>query len=216
VVYGTWSNLLLFMIYDQRTADLWAGSFPYPASGVEAPYLITGETLEELAGEIDARLETHAARTGGFRLDSSFSQNLQQTIERFNGFAEAGKDDDFQRGDFPYDRDYASPPPTAEGVAWPPEDQASLTMHPISDTGPYYAIILAPGTLDTNGGPVINAQAQVLSTTNEPIPGLYGAGNCIASPAANTYWGGCGTIGPAMVFGYIAGMNASEEPTKQV
>ena len=67
--------------------------------------------------------------------------------------------------------------------------------------------------MDTNGGPKINALAQILDTTDTPIPGLYGAGNCIA-PLMPYYISAGATIGNALTSGYIAGMNAVLEPSK--
>jgi succinate dehydrogenase/fumarate reductase flavoprotein subunit len=89
-------------------------------------------------------------------------------------------------------------------------------MYPFAASGPYHAILIGGGTLDTKGGPKINAKSQVIDTREKPIPGLYGAGNCIASPAAQAYWSAGGTLGPAITFGYIAGLNASLEPVKAV
>ena len=80
--------------------------------------------------------------------------------------------------------------------------------------GPYFAIILGAGTFGTRGGPEIDPRARILHATGRPIPGLYGAGNCIASPAAGGYWGGGSQIGPGMVFGGIAGLEAASQPPR--
>jgi hypothetical protein len=209
-----WKNMLVFLIYDQRTATLWQGFPPLPVQGIEAPYIISGNNFDELSKNIDDRLIQLSKHTGGFRLDSGFNQNLKKTVTRFNEFANSGIDLDFHRGNYNYDREWTTFPPTISGSEWPPKESKNYTMYPLNSEGPYYAIILGAGTLDTNGGPVINEKAQVLNTENVPITGLYGAGDCIASPTANAYWGAGSTIGPALTFGYIAGINATKELIK--
>jgi len=209
---GEYPNLFLFMIYDERVARIWGGGplrsgYPIPSAGEQNPYVIKGGNLEELTTALEARLNKLASRTGKFRLDQSFLPNLKKTISRFNEYATKGVDEEFQRGEVPIDLAYNGP--RAEG-----NDRPNITMYPISTEGPYYAIILAGGTLDTKGGPKINPRAQILNRDDEPIPALYGAGNCIASPAGQAYWAGGGTIGPALTFGYIAGSNAVLEPEK--
>ena len=209
---GEYPNLFLFMIYDERAARIWGGGpmgsgYPIPSAGEKNPYVIKGGNLEELTTALEARLNKLASRTGNFHLDQSFLTNLKKTISRFNEYATKGVDEEFQRGEVPIDLAYNGP--RAEG-----NDRPNITMYPISAEGPYYAIILAGGTLDTKGGPKINPRAQILNRDDEPIPGLYGAGNCIASPAGQAYWAGGGTIGPALTFGYIAASNAVLEPEK--
>jgi succinate dehydrogenase/fumarate reductase flavoprotein subunit len=50
-----------------------------------------------------------------------------------------------------------------------------------------------------------------MHVSGQPIQGLFAAGNVMAGVSGPIYWGGGGTIGPAMTFGYICGKNAASE-----
>jgi succinate dehydrogenase/fumarate reductase flavoprotein subunit len=50
----------------------------------------------------------------------------------------------------------------------------------------------------------------VLDVDGDVIPGLYAAGNAMASPLGMTYGGAGGTLGPAMVFGFLAGRDIAD------
>jgi succinate dehydrogenase/fumarate reductase flavoprotein subunit len=205
-----YSNNILMMIYDSGVAGNplnWPFRYPLPLPGVASPLVISGNTWEELAAAIDARLARYTAQTGNYRLDASFVANLKDTIARFNGFAASGVDLDFRRGETPIQVAW-------HGPARAGNTSGNPTMYPFASSGPYYCILIGGGTLDTKGGPVINAKGQVLDTGFRRIPGLYGAGNCIASPSAQAYWSAGGTIGPALTFGYLAGVNAAAEAVK--
>ncbi len=206
-------NQLMFMIYDQRTAEAFAGVYPLPEQPSGSPLVLEGESLDALVERIEERLAEITAQTGRFSLAPSFAGNLKTTIRRYNGFARAGEDEDFHRGAAGYDSEWhrVFSPLRAES-GWPANENPSITMHPLRDSGPYYAIILAAGALDTNGGPVIDSSARILNTDDEPIPGLYGAGNCIASPSREAYYGAGHTLGMALTFGYIAANAAHREP----
>jgi succinate dehydrogenase/fumarate reductase flavoprotein subunit len=207
-------NQFLFMVYDHRVAELFAGNFPLPGPGVNASYVIKGDTLDDLARAIQARLDRHADRWGAVKL-VDFSASLGRTIAAFNRDARAGVDKQFQRGAFRWDQawlSYCSIP--REDTAWKTGDAPDATMHPLQPEGPYYAVILGAGVLDTNGGPVVNTKAQVVDPSDTPIPGLYGAGNCIASPAGQAYWGGGCTLGLAVTYGHLAGIHAARELVK--
>src|SRR5205085_1734000 len=96
-----------------------------------------------------------------------------------------------------------------EMMSGPPRSDANPLMYPLADEGPFYATIIVPAALDTKGGPVIDRHARVLRGDGSPITGLYGAGNCVASPAGKSYWAAGATIGPAVTFGYIAARHAT-------
>ncbi len=202
-VRAEYSNLLLFYIYDQRTADLFPGfGGPVPLPGEAAPWVLASESLNGLADEIRQRLTQLSAHTGGFALDASFDQNLQQTVSDFAGYAVTGSDPEFNRGETLAENAFHGPPR-------PGNTLPNATMLPLSPTGPYYCIILAAGALDTHGGPKTDGDARVLDTAGVPIRGLYGAGNCVSSPAGQAYWSAGSTLGPALTFGVIAGRSAA-------
>ncbi|WP_063018548.1 3-oxosteroid 1-dehydrogenase [Nocardia niwae] len=169
-----------YFIMDQRFRDryLFLGNFPkrpLPQKYLDAGIIKQAETLADLAGQIGV---PPAA--------------LSATVERFNRFALAGRDEDFRRGDSAYDRYYGDPTVRPNPCLAPLEQ------------GPFYAVEMVPGDLGTKGGLVTDEHARVLDSDDRPIPGLYAAGNNSASVMGNDYAGAGATIGPAMVFGYIA------------
>jgi len=199
-------NLVMFHLFDDDVyrdpSDFMR--VPVPHAEDNAQFVISGDTWEELVAAIADRLHHFRRHTGGLALAPEFAANLKATIERFNGFAEAGVDEDGGRGADPI------------GVVWsgPARPGSKATMHRFRDTGPYHCILAVAGALDTKGGPKTNTRAQVVDGHGDPIPGLYGAGNCVASPTGQAYWGPGATIGCGMVYGYIAGREAAKEPEK--
>ncbi len=203
------TNQLLFMIYDQRTAEAYAGIYPLPEQPDGAGYVLRAASLEELGAAIRARLGQLGDKTGHFDLDDGFEGNLRETVKRFNGFALAGVDEDFERGRTAYDTEWHQAfSPIRTDTDWPANPMPNMVMHPLRDEGPYYAIILGAGALDTNGGPRIDASGRVLDAAGEPIAGLYGAGNCVASASREAYFGAGHPLGFSMTYGFIAANHA--------
>ena len=77
------------------------------------------------------------------------TDQLVRTVDTWNGYCNGGEDLAFFR----------------------PGD----TLTPIR-TAPFYAQLCAPAMLNTDGGPVRNAEGAVVDVDGNPIPGLYSAG----------------------------------------
>jgi succinate dehydrogenase/fumarate reductase flavoprotein subunit len=214
-------RLLMFQVWDQRTMDGCRATEVTPSTPSRIAldnygsliyddfHVIKGETLDELAAAIEARLATVAGHTGGFRLDESFKANLPKSIARFNELAATGKDDDFHRGENPIEQIFT-------GVVPEDNDTGNPTMYPLADSGPYYAAIVCAGTLDTKGGPMTNTNGQVLDADGQPVPGLYAVGNCAANASGQAYLAGGGTIGPYFTFAYLATEHAVQQPRREL
>ena len=80
---------------------------------------------------------------------------------------------------------------------------ATRRMRPLVEYPGCATTLVTGGTLDTKGGPKTNPEGQVLNIADKPIPGLYGVGNCVASPTGRAYWAGGGTLGPIFTFAYL-------------
>ena len=123
-------------------------------------------------------------------------EGLTASVARFNGFARSGRDEDFGRGETLSDRYYSDP------AVGPNPCLAPL------ERPPFYAVKVYPGDLGTKGGIVTDSHARALDASGRAIPGLYAAGNSSASVMGETYPGAGGTLGPAMVFGFLAAEHA--------
>ncbi|CAB4920393.1 unannotated protein [freshwater metagenome] len=205
---GDYPNRALFMIYDtQLTTDtrpwLFLDTFIAPKQ-----WIIEGATLEELAANIQERLNGLTSVIGEMHLAADFAEQLAATVERFNGFARSGTDEDFHRGETVHEHDWNGP--AREG------NDKNRTMYPFTQSGPYFCTITCGMVLDTNGGPKTNGRAQVLRADGSVIPGLYGAGNCIANVSGEGYLSGGSTLGPAATFAYLAAKNVAQEPVRDL
>jgi len=208
---GEFPNLVLIQVWDQRSQDGSAsdeyGRLIVP-DGVDDAHVIRGETLEELSAAIADRLARYRAHTGGLTLADDFAANLRAAVDRFNGFAERGVDEDFHRGERAVQQLF-------NGLVNESDGRENPTMFPISGEGPYYAALVTGGTLDTKGGPKTTPDGQVVDDLDRPIPGLYGVGNCVASASARAYWAGGATLGPIIAFAYRAANAAHAEAVKE-
>jgi 3-oxosteroid 1-dehydrogenase len=120
---------------------------------------------------------------------------LSATVERYNTNAAEGVDPDFDRH--------------RHGLMSPGQ------VAPI-DRAPFYALEIHPGMLGTNGGPRIDADAQVRRRGGGLIGGLYAAGNTAANVFGWAYPSGGGTIGNGTVFGYRAGRHVGSQPSRSI
>jgi 3-oxosteroid 1-dehydrogenase len=125
---------------------------------------------------------------------------LEATLSRWNAHVAEGHDPDHRRGESHHDRAWGDTARFGE--------TRRATLGPL-DTAPFHAVQVRVGALGTKGGPRTDGDARVLDVDGVPMPGLYAAGNAMASVMGMTYGGHGGTLGPALVFGLRAGRDAA-------
>lgn len=179
-------NLPCWVVFDANMVERFGG-FGCPPGGEMPDWIIRSETVAGLAGQMSVP-----------------PQALRETLERWNGHAERGIDPDFHRGESAFDGFVGN----KEGYPGP-----DSTFGPLN-RGPFYAVELHSSTLGTKGGPRTTPKAEVLDVDGEVIRGLFAAGNVMAGPTGMVYGGAGGTLGPAIVFGYLAGRTAGQGMTE--
>lgn len=153
----------MYVVYDQKTLDHMVKDHGIDLGvGVMVP---VGTKLTEFAKEWDA-----AAKAGwAFKADTLDGlakatgmdpQKLAATVKEYNGFC-----------DVRHDAQFAKDPQYLREVK----------------TGPFYAIKSVASTLGTLGGIKANEHFEVVTQNEDPIPGLYAAGNDVGGMYGDSY-----------------------------
>jgi fumarate reductase flavoprotein subunit len=110
---------------------------------------------------------------------------LEQTIKRYNTFADKGEDPQFFK--------------------------KAKKIYPIR-TGPYYAVEIRASMIGScHAGLDIDAQGHVVNETENIIPGLYAAGEILGCTLGRRYIGGGIGIANALTYGKLAGVSAARD-----
>ncbi|HEY4534376.1 MAG TPA: FAD-dependent oxidoreductase [Enteractinococcus sp.] len=181
------SDTYAWIIADEKCMDTYgigyAKPWPIPRQYFhDTGFLIKATTLRELARKIGADPAT-----------------LESTVERFNGFARKGEDEDFGRGSTAYNHFRGDPSHK------PNPNLAELKK------APYYAVRIKMGDLGSFAGLDVDNDASVLDSSGRQIPGLYAVGAAAVSVFGGGYPGYGSHIGPALVFGYRLGRDIGQE-----
>jgi succinate dehydrogenase/fumarate reductase flavoprotein subunit len=150
------------------------------ASALADGYVIRADTLAALASKLGLP-----------------AGNLEPTVARLNGFAAAGIDSDFGRGTTAYQRANGDASWSGKNPSLGPIEQA-----------PFYAVKLYPGDIGASTGFATDTDARALDAQGRPIPGLYAIGNDMHSAMGGVYPAPGITIGPGLVFAYLAAKDA--------
>lgn len=147
-----------------------------PGPWVKKGYIVSAQSIAELAD-----------RTG------IPTDNLKETVSKFNKSALTGDDPDYGRGQDAYSQymgDFEHTPNPSLGPVVAP---------------PFYALKLAPCDLSTMVGLVTDSQSRVLAEGGAAIKGLFAVGLDSNSIMKGGYPGGGSSIGPALTMGYLVG-----------
>ena len=145
-----------------------------------------GDPAEHLAAGTWVQAATVAELAARLDLD-----DLEATVERFNGYCKTGVDEEFGRGTDEYDTFFTG----GEGP--------NKALVPV-DQPPFFAARFVLSDLGTKGGIVTDTAGRALRENGTVIAGLYATSNSAANAFGAFYPGPGAPLGTAMVFGSLA------------
>jgi fumarate reductase flavoprotein subunit len=146
---------------------------------------LIGETKESLEAGLKKGRFVEADTISGLAKKLGIpADTLEKTVNDHNRYLIDGKDPEFNK----------------------PISKAMLPL----DKGPFYAVAQWPAVHHTMGGLRINADAQVIDVFGTVIPRLYAAGE-VAGGVHGSNRLGTNATADCVVFGRVAGVNASKE-----
>jgi 3-oxosteroid 1-dehydrogenase len=147
------ANWPAWLVFDDRMREKYGLLPAMPGEQLPAGMAVSAGSLAELAA-----------------LAGIDPEGLAASVARFNGFCEQGIDEDFARGSVPWGQ-LMSGDPTLQ----PNPNMAGL------EQAPFHAVKLERVVMGVpTVGLKVNAQAQVINASGQPVSGLYAAGNSTA------------------------------------
>ena len=185
--HQTSPSIPAYLICDARALQQYGLGMVRPGGKGLEPFLADGYLTEA------PTLPALAARLG---IDAA---GLVATVDRFNAMARQGVDTDYHRGETAYQQNIGDP-------AWAGPNPCLGEL----SQAPFYAVRLYPGDIGAATGLLGDEQARLLDAGGQAIDGLYAVGNDLHSIMGGVYTAPGITIGPGLVFGYLAARNACQ------
>jgi len=180
-------NYPCWLVMDSQCRNKYPLGSVMPGEAIPEGLAVTADSLEELAGLIG--------------VDAA---GLTATVQTYNGYCETGVDPDFQRGSYPW----------GALMCGDPNQQPNPNMGAL-DNGPYHAVQLqrmAGGGI-TSTGILVDEHCRALGWDEQPIKGLYIAGNSAARIDNGALMQSGITNARGITHGYLAGRHAAGKPS---
>lgn len=184
----THPNFPCWIVIDSQAREKYAFMSIMPQQDWPENFGHVADTLEELAD-----------------MAGIDKQGLVETVKRFNENSEKGVDPDFNRGQQPW----------GNWMTGDPRQKPNPNLGPIVKA-PFYAVKLSRmgATAIPAAGLKIDRNANVVGWDDEPIPGLYAAGNSAARMESGAVMQSGVSNARGMTYGWLAALHAADKPSQ--